>query len=221
MLLDTLLTLDIQGVMLSIARSRSALALQVIFLSVNAVALILGTVYNNKAPDLYENNAHHKLGWAVTWIAAVQAVLGLVRAYSWARQVDDESSALKYQKLQDMQELDSYRFSSDSGHGTDAGSPRSSSTSSKHESGEDDMVDPQDSHDGRVDPSAMGKHGLIGNTAIDHFLSRKLSWAAHSRALTCVESIYNVVDRTILIFGFVALVSGIVTYGGIFVGVPH
>lgn len=220
MLLDSLLTIDIQGVMLSIARSRLALALQVVFLSVNAVALLLGTIYNNKTLDLYENNAHHKLGWAVTWIASAQAVLGLVRAYSGARQVNDGSSTLNYQKLQDMQELDSYRLSSDSGHGTDTGSPRLSSMSSRYES-EVDMVNPQDSHDSGVDPCDMEKHSLIGNCAIDRFLSRNLSWIVHSPALAFVEIIHKVVDRTILILGFVALVSGIVTYGGIFVGSPH
>ena len=220
-LLDSLLMLDIQGVMLSIARSRLALALQVGFLSVNAGGLLLGIIYNNKTPKLYENNAHHSLGWAVTWIASAQAVLGLVRAYSGVRQVEDGSSALNYQKLQDMQELDSYRLSSDSGHGTDTGSPRSSSTSPQDES-EDDMVNLEDSHGGRVfDPSDIQKYGLIDNTAIDRFLLRNLSWIAHSRALTCIDIIYNVVDRIILILGFVALVSGIVTYGGVFVSVPR
>ena len=219
-MLGNLLTYGILAVILSIARSRLTLALQVAFLSVNAVALLLGTIYNSKTPDLYENNAHHKLGWAVTWIALAQAVLGLIRAYGGAGQVKYESPTLDYQKLQNIQEVDSYRFSSDSGHGTDAASPRSSSRSSKRES-EDEMENSQDFISGRGEPRDMEKYGLIGNAAVDRFISRKLSWIAHSRALTCVDIVYAAVDRTILILGFVALASGIVTYGGIFVSVPR
>lgn len=52
--------------MLSLARSRYRLTAQLVFLAVNGGGVLLGTVYNANTPDLYPNNAHHKLGWIVT-----------------------------------------------------------------------------------------------------------------------------------------------------------
>jgi len=47
--------------MLSIARSRYTLVVQLAFLAVNALGVILVTIYNASTPDFYPNNAHHKL----------------------------------------------------------------------------------------------------------------------------------------------------------------
>lgn len=64
--------------MFSIARSRYTLPTQFVFLATNAIGVVVGAVYNAKTPDLYPNNAHHKLGWLVTWVACAQVLVGLV-----------------------------------------------------------------------------------------------------------------------------------------------
>ncbi|KAG7106629.1 putative membrane protein C3B8.06 like [Verticillium longisporum] len=60
------------AVMLSLARSRYTLASQSVFLAINALGVLVGTIYNAATPDLYPNNAHHKAGWAFTWVALAQ-----------------------------------------------------------------------------------------------------------------------------------------------------
>ena len=64
--------------MFSLARSRLTLALQFVFLAVNALGVLLGTIYNASTPDLYPNNAHHKIGWVATWVVCAQLLVGLV-----------------------------------------------------------------------------------------------------------------------------------------------
>jgi len=46
--------------MLSIARSRLVLPVQLLFLAVNAFALMLGVVHARATPDLYANDSHCK-----------------------------------------------------------------------------------------------------------------------------------------------------------------
>merc|ERR1712036_46068 len=66
----------------SVAQSRFALPSQVVFFLANAVGLVLGTIYNANTPDLYENNAHHKMGWVFTWFAAAWIILGVLNIYA-------------------------------------------------------------------------------------------------------------------------------------------
>ena len=206
------------GVMLSIARSKSALSLQVMFLLANAIGLVVGTIYNSKTPDLYTNNAHHRLGWAVTWIASAQAVLALIRAYAKA-DIKSENHEPYVKKFEDLHESETYRYSRDSGHGTELSSSSSRSNSISSARDKEDQ-DPPDSRMYCEDDMQRDNEqsGLIRSNAVDRYLSRKLSWNVTSRALSYVGCSINIIDRTILILGFIALATGLVTYGGIFVG---
>ncbi|MEJ1619737.1 DUF2427 domain-containing protein, partial [Escherichia coli] len=64
----------------SVARSRFALPSQFVFLVCNALGLLIGIIYNSQTPDLYENNAHHKIGWIATWVISAQVVMSLIFA---------------------------------------------------------------------------------------------------------------------------------------------
>jgi hypothetical protein len=64
------------------------------------------------------------------------------------------------------------------------------------------------------------KHGLMHGSKVDRFLSRKIPGLLSSRVLKVFGFFYDVVDRVILILGFVALTTGMVTYGGLFVSYP-
>ncbi|CAK7241353.1 MAG: hypothetical protein STHCBS139747_002814 [Sporothrix thermara] len=66
------------AVMLSIARSRYTLPSQLVFLAANAGGVFFSTIYNANTPDLYPNNAHHKVGWIATWVVSAQVVIGLL-----------------------------------------------------------------------------------------------------------------------------------------------
>ncbi|KHE78641.1 hypothetical protein GE21DRAFT_1057557 [Neurospora crassa] len=245
------------GVMLSIARSRYRLLAQFAFLVTNAGGMLIGIVYNASTPDLYPNNAHHKLGWVVTWLVGAQFAIGLLASVAgvFKKQQSDGNSRERQGFMpvstQAMEEHnshikpahnDAYRFSNDSGQGTELSSdaPRSPSLSSSsgdvsrqplalqdvnlHTKEYDDGEDSYDvnSHSGSepLGPilPASGKAVSIINKIADK-ISGKF-WKVLILA-------YNVVDRAILPLGFVALCTGIVTYGrffegsGIFSGLAH
>jgi len=62
--------------MLCLARHRYKSFVQLTFLAANAFGLWLGTMYNSRTPDLYPNNAHRKLGWTITLFAVARVVVG-------------------------------------------------------------------------------------------------------------------------------------------------
>ena len=212
--------------MLSLARAKlPALSAQFVFISANAVGLLCGTVYNSNTPDLYPNNAHHKLGWVMTWIVTVQAVVGLIRAYvpdARKRRVPKEELEVKpgrpahYQRVSDA----SSAFSRDSGYGNEIASPRESLPPSPPAETESHSVER-----GRAEPlpdvvEEEEKSRLLGHTnnKVDRYLAAKLRGAGSSRAVRLLHLTYSIIDRTILLLGFVALATGAVTYGGFFQG---
>ncbi|KAN0101915.1 integral membrane protein [Hyaloscypha variabilis] len=207
------------GVMLSISRSRYSLLVQFVFLAVNGAGVLLSTIYNATTPDLYPNNAHHKVGWILTWITGAQVVLGVISAYT--RRKDDRGALIpvstanieQHQRIHDLGQAQMYRFSNDSGQGTEPNteSLRSQSISSTNS---DDLADVRLEHEEEPDE----KHGLMHGSKVDKFLSKKIPGLLSSRVLKVFQFFYNFVDRVILILGFVALTTGIVTYGGFFMG---
>ncbi|MCJ1256359.1 hypothetical protein MMC24_004180 [Lignoscripta atroalba] len=212
------------SVMLSIARSRLALPIQLGFVLVNAIGLLLGKVYNDLTPNLYENSAHHTLGWVVTWIVSAQAVMGLIRAYGGSAEKEAAFLPLSVEAMAQHQEIHSLRatnpdmFPNDSGHGTDAASTRSHSPSSMQDFYEDETVVPESPRDLEQETQDLEKRGFLRNDTINRFFSHTITSTAIRRAMKYVSKMYDMVDRVILILGFAALASGVVTYGGLFRG---
>ena len=208
------------AVMLSLARARfRALVAQFVFFTANAVGLLCGTVYNSRTPDLYPNNAHHKIGWLATWVMAAQALVGLARAYAPERPAEAARPEMPVRPPHLKRASDaSSRFSRDSGYGIELSSPHSTgppspdaeSARSPERGG---MLEPMPE-----DEDAEEKRGLLGHNRVDRYLSRKLRTAGASRAMRLINLAYSVVDRTILLLGFIALATGVVTYGGFFQG---
>ncbi|OAL54910.1 hypothetical protein IQ07DRAFT_500157 [Pyrenochaeta sp. DS3sAY3a] len=216
--------------MLSIARSRFTLPSQLAFLAVNAFALVLGLVYNHKTPELYDNNAHSKTGWIITWIASAWALMALIQTYvgrSKAHPSEDEASEpmttanmTRYQRVQDEELPDPSRWSNDSGQGTERNSSSlyGHSRSPSVESEDQQFPGPtrkytQEDLDSFEDDSE--KRGFLRNNRVDRFFSRSVAKYAVGRTLKAIRFFYIVVERTILLQGFVAICSGIVVYGGI------
>lgn len=210
------------AVMLSIARSRAAFPSQFFFLVVNAFGLLFGIIYNDQTPDLYVNNAHHQLGWAVSCVVAAQVLLSLLFIFAGR----GKESNVSYEHLEQAEHAaflpvatydhDSpyrnhqHRWSRDSGQGTD-------SNSSIHSPGS-----PSESH---IDYDGFEKPELPkfatrrwANNSVGRFLSKHLPGLVPGSGLRCLNFVYNLIDRVVLPLGFAAFATGAVTYGGIMRG---
>ncbi|KAL8840238.1 MAG: hypothetical protein Q9170_001445 [Blastenia crenularia] len=215
--------------MLSVARSPLALAIQIGFFGLNAFGLVTATIYSSKTPNLYENNLHHKLGWAITWILFVQIVIGLLRFCTTgeARAEADKDERLGflpisthhmngYQQMHPGSVASMHRYSHDSGHGTGSDSSRCSSFAGLDE--EKDEGSPHLNHhfgDDHID-HARGR-GWLGVLAVERALLH-VGRLVPSQLMKTLNLFYDSVDILILIFGFILILSGFITYAGIFKG---
>jgi len=220
------------GVMFSVARSRFALPTQFVFLVVNAFGMLFGIIYGRKTPDLYANNAHSKTGWIITWIASAWVFMALVQAYtsrtkahsmenSVAQPVSSAAMA-QYQRVQDAQLPTFSRWSNDSGQGTErnssslCGHSRSPSVESENQPFNEPRSPYLHDDDEEAFEGDVEKRGFLRDTSVDRFLGRNISRiASFGQALKIMRLFYVIIDRTILIQGFVAFLSGTVVYGGI------
>lgn len=206
--------------MLSIARSRLAILSQFLFMAVNVAGLLFGIIYNSQTPDLYENNAHHKIGWIATCVIGTQIVLSLIFAYAGRGQ--SESPAVSYEhaaflpvatedheNMYPSGPMHEYRWSRDSGQGTEPSSSIHSPGSPVEQEfdGFEKPGEPMPPHD--------SPRPWLPSAFMDRFLSKRVPGMVSSRVLRIFNSIYNVIDRIILPFGFIAIATGAVTYGGI------
>lgn len=214
------------AVMLSIARSRYVLPSQFAFIVVNALALLVGVVYNHKTPELYENNAHSKTGWAVTWIASAWVFMALIQSYvgrDQACSVDDESIAplnaanmMQYQRVKEEDVDSPYRFSNDSGQGTERnsaslyGHSRSPSVESENQQFAECARRYTDELDDLEDVSLEKP-----KSSLDSFFSRNVGRFVAGKTAKIIRSVYVVLERTMVIQGLIAILSGTVVYGGI------
>ncbi|KAG9245857.1 integral membrane protein-like protein [Calycina marina] len=220
--LTAMIRTDSPGVMLSIVKSRYTLLVQFSFIAANAIALLLATIYNADTPDLYPNNAHHKLGWVLTWVVSAQVLIGLISAYAGRHETKRAGrGAFMSISTEAMAEHQLFhgehdRLSNDSGQGTErnTGSLRSQSMSSSS-SGEQDQMPELTKYE---DADAAGKCGLLSGTKLDGFLSAEIPALLSSRVLKAIYLLYKVIDRVMLLLAFLGMSTGVVTYGGLFMG---
>jgi len=217
--------------LLSISRSRYTLSVQTVFLAFNALGLLVAAIYNANTPDLYPNNAHHRLGWVLIWMVAAQVAIGAISAYTGRRAerrdgmleqkhavfipVSTEALA-EHQRIHSHGSAEGYRFSNDSGQGTEPNteSLRSQSISSR---GGHDHIEPNIFQEREEDGRSLEKESLMRGRRVF-----RLSWIKPPKLfsapiLRSSRIFYNAVDRTILILGFVSSATGVVTYSGWFV----
>ncbi|KAH7122853.1 hypothetical protein EDB81DRAFT_765831 [Dactylonectria macrodidyma] len=221
------------AVMLSLARSRYTLALQFVFLATNAVGLFVGAIYNAQTPDLYPNNAHHNLGWVVTWIVVAQV---LVSAIGWVagavartmKHSDRSNQAFlsvstntshenRYRMHENYRASDPYRLSGDSGQDaeTTTESVRHSSASTLYGADDTPLQGPNKEYDEEdEDLESM----LLSSQTPKTTLGRQAARVVASRVWIYLNIGSQVIDRAILPLGFVSLTSGIVTFGRFFEG---
>ncbi|KAL8774978.1 MAG: hypothetical protein Q9209_000457 [Squamulea sp. 1 TL-2023] len=217
------------SVMLSVARSRLASATQIGFFGLNAIGLLVGTVYNANTPDLYENNLHHKFGWAITWVVLAQIIIGLLRLGTDGDKAEESHVEERlpfmsdgtrhmsgYQQMHPESLASMHRYSHDSGHGTESDSSRTSSLTGPHEEKDQENRHLEDQTHGYDAGSRKSRRLLVSPR-----LSRPLSSLLHkvlNEVLRVMILFYDAVDILILILGFVAILTGFITYGGVFSG---
>ncbi|RYP73435.1 hypothetical protein DL771_003607 [Monosporascus sp. 5C6A] len=217
------------AVMFSIARSRYTLPTQFAFLATNAIGVAIGVVYNANTPDLYPNNAHHKLGWLVTWVVSAQVLVGLAgrvagvmgrNAGGFSKEerqgfIPVSTAAMaEHHRMNDALYSSAHRRSDDSAHGTE---PRSDSLSTMV-----GLESPMERNEHRVhfeddDDLDFEKADMMPSKLSNSTIG-KLAGKISSRAWVFLTFGYNFVERTILIIGSITLCTGIVTYARFFEG---
>jgi len=220
--------------MLSLARSRYVLGVQFAFLTVNAVGVLVSVMYNASTPDLYPNNAHHKVGWAVTWVVSAQVIVGLLGRVAGAlraRRTHGNEQASERQAFMPVSteaiakhQRMYRRLSNDSGQGTEPNteSLRSHSISTNEDETSiplhDDEKEPRGNDDDDDDDlEAVDLAALPGRGGRLHSLLQQAAGVFSTRVWRFIMFGYNVVDRVILILGFVTFALGIAAFGRFFV----
>ncbi|KAG4222777.1 hypothetical protein PC116_g28750, partial [Phytophthora cactorum] len=232
------------AVMFSIARSRYTLPVQFLFLVTNALGVVLGITYNANTPDLYPNNAHHKLGWIVTWVVSAQVFISLVGRVAGVMSrngtegigkeeeqafipVSTEAMA-EHQRINDGMYPHPYRHSNDSGQGTEPGTESLRSNSVSTAVGQESPLEMSDRriHYDDLEDVHFKPAEVLGSKKANSFLA-KIASKISTRAWKVLMFAYNFVDRSILILGYIALCTGVITFGrffeghGIFSGLAH
>lgn len=217
--------------MLSIARSRSAFLIQLAFLSVHSLGLLLGIIYTGKVPNLYPKNSHHRLGWIITWVVVAQCFLELVKlcisiVERRTNELEERGASLpisfknlmQHGKRQPVGSPDPYRYSRDSGHFTASpGTTRTHSLSSNPDPTEDESRQIRDYEtDSDANDHLIEKHTSLDSSRIVRYATIVVS-PLSKRMVNFLDAVDNIMSRLILLLGFIALVSGLVVYGGVFV----
>lgn len=216
--------------MFSIARSKLALPTQFVFLVLNCMGVVAGTIYNINTPDLYVNNAHHKIGWIATWVVTAQVVMSLLFIYSGRNKQETIASSERAAflpptfQVAPSQPHHKYSWSGDSGQGTEPPSPTSASRDASPSSTNrafnfqmPEQQEPEDFEDVPVSPIRR-RPSWFKNNVLDKYLSTRVPKYASQKIIKIAEVAYEVIDRTILVLGAIALITGAVTYSGIFRG---
>ncbi|KAL9058620.1 MAG: hypothetical protein Q9162_001627 [Coniocarpon cinnabarinum] len=222
-------------VMVSIARSkRLIIPAHLAFLIANGLGVYLSVIYDAKTPDRYPSNAHHKMGWIFTWLGVAWASMSILRTFTTTKhdgyqRISNEALAEHQQMTAGAQPISgfhNYRWSRDSGQGTEpntASLTSNSRTNSWNSSNGNlpfrkhyrDFSEAENEEDVGADSDDEKRGFLRGSTAADRFVMSKLSrFSPGSRAVAVMSFFAILLERCILVFGFVEIATGWVTYAG-------
>lgn len=221
--------------MLSLGRSRYKSVAQLGFLLSHGLGVLLGTMYDSKTPDLYPNNAHHRLGWVLTWISLVHFMVGRSRNLSrkskrfagltkWlsGRQtlLPLSPSALEEQRPDSGRLPKLSRLSSDSHQGIE---PYEASLAGPSVSSESSLLTeswPAHRMKDNEKPMDSGLNQILRVLALRKSWGAERSCASNKllfQAQRLFFFIYTALERLLVVLGFTALCTGIATFGRLFV----
>ena len=212
--------------MLSLARSRLALAVQLAFLGVHSIATLLGTIYKYNTPQLYERNSHGPTGWVVTWIVVVQCVMELGKL---ALSIGHERSGSgenhhglppvtveALERHHRAHKSEPYAgMHKDVGDYGDDNSSRSQSVSSTATYTQEDQRSRYTYDADELDVSDSHR-SLLGNRRVDRTTENIFS-SLPRRIVCAMNHLHCLINRIILFLGFVAFLTGAAVYSGVFV----
>jgi hypothetical protein len=213
------------ALMLNVARSRYQLQAQLLFHVVNALGLFTGLVYNQSTPELYVTNSHHPVGWVVTALAVTWTLLSLTTVctakmkrhelkYSprtFHQDVSDDGDIQQY-----LDNPSSYRFSSDSGNFT-AGSRTDSSDSIFHVNKASPVPSRDEQEPGDWERNRdTEKSGFLDHNEHGRMIARAIRLVSNQRVSSLVRFGQASLEKVLLLFGFLAITTGFVVYGGLF-----
>jgi hypothetical protein len=202
--------------MFSIAKSRYTLLSQLAFFTLNGIGVFVGTIYNANTPDLYENNAHHKMGWIFTWFSLAWILIGIINTYAKKSTSGKSFFRFRLPSYQKLNQNEDRRWSNDSGNETGA-----STLSPSSDRGQGSFSEELPEFGNAEDEEESEKPRVMKNARLDEFLAKHIRKHAIGTPLLILRIVYGLFERTLLLFGFTVLLSGIVTYGGIFVSSPR
>jgi hypothetical protein len=198
--------------MMNIARSNLRFLSQVLFIELHSIGIIFGLAYSYKTPDLYPNKSHEKLGWALTGIIAVQFMLGIAKRFKNIRGKLCVQQALpslggnEGDQISAMETMESTPLTN-----SWVNQPRLSD-------GRNDTISEADA-DTLFDDDFLPNHPQQ-TIRYNQPVSWGKQWAnisASHKIIQICETIYDIVDKFLLLLGFVSMCTGIVTAVGIFV----
>ncbi|CZT18665.1 related to integral membrane protein [Ramularia collo-cygni] len=203
--------------MLSTAGSRFQIPAQVMFHIINGVGFFTGMVYNHSTPDLYVGNAHHSLGWVVVASTIVWTLLSICVTCGKRRAtVRAPEKPSRAQNLEEYGLLNQYegRLSRDSGHGTERHSEsllasRQNSSDSSHPQFKATTDDLSLSEENDIESKKFTGHSI-------GFISRTIGRLRTENTLQGARFAQTLLEKILLLLGFVALLSGLIVSGGLF-----
>jgi hypothetical protein len=108
------------------------------------------------------------------------------------------------------------RYSNDSGHGTER---NSASLYGSRENSQDSIYrKPESPFDDHVEDEQSEQNGLLGNNRVDRFISSNVRRFATPNASKVVRVSQIVLEKFLLLLGFLAIATGFIVWGGLFKG---
>nr|POE48787.1 putative membrane protein c3b8.06 [Quercus suber] len=216
------------AIMLSIAKSKLSIPVQLVFHIGNGLAVFGGFVYNHATPDLYTNNSHHPIGWVLTSFTTAWTLMSMLVAYSNHKSKQNKRShgrsltadaIAHYDNLQAYSDMEQARWSRDSGQGTERNS--ASLFSGSRQNSQESMFQkperaPASGEDEQDDGEEPEKDTLLGNNKVDRFVSRSVRRFSSPRAVILIRFLQIVTEKFLLLLGFLGITSGFIVYGGLF-----
>ncbi|RSL43578.1 hypothetical protein CEP53_011637 [Fusarium sp. AF-6] len=202
----------------SLASSRYTLAIQLVFTVFNGLGLLLALFYNTRTPDLYPNNAHHKIGWIITAVMVAHVIVGFLARRRSATSMTGTHVRTEEQIFVPLTTIttdcdyndasdDDYSLDDDDGRGPIDSTGGSSGTTHDEDYDEGTFKYSRASQSSRC-------QGILSTVirSTNYAISKMISLS------TWISYGYKITDRIILPFGFIAFTTGIATFGRFFEG---
>ncbi|EPE25389.1 hypothetical protein GLAREA_01301 [Glarea lozoyensis ATCC 20868] len=202
------------SVMLNIAKSNLRYPSHLAFLGLHSIGTIFGLAYNSRTPDLYPETSHNGLGWILTALIFAHFIVGIIK-----NSIGRTSNSGTNDEHAPFITGAPGRIISEEEHNMETPYQPSRSSSSRNASSYPNLS--ASSID--TDPETLLEAHLHYNSKLKHAYDEPITWSqgwdnvSGSNLLVRILDLgFDIVDRALIILGFVAICTGIVTMAGIF-----